>query len=265
MIEHSRSSSALPDPWLTLGIGVVLAFLAVLLVDHPLLPWIRGEEFGRSPLWQRITHIGRSDWFLIASGVAAIIFFFLRVQKPALSMLFAFAAVAATGIAVNVFKVMIGRARPAIAGDEMPWAAAPFSFSGYAYASMPSGHACTSGAIAASLVVLLPRFRHLWWLLAVPVACSRVVVGVHYVSDVILGFALGVAGTRLLEHYWLRYRWFGTHQLALERPRWVPDWLAPEPGELRRVAGRAGDSAWRLLGAGARGIHQGWKRLTANP
>ena len=68
--------------------------------------------------------------------------------------------------------------------------------------SMPSGHAATSFAGAVILTYLLPRGAPLFFLLAAAIAFSRVYVGVHYVSDVLvgalLGTAVGLAGIGLL-------------------------------------------------------------------
>jgi undecaprenyl-diphosphatase len=68
--------------------------------------------------------------------------------------------------------------------------------------SMPSGHAATSFAGAVILTYLLPRGAPFFFLLAAAIAFSRVYVGVHYVSDVIvgalLGTAVGLAGLGLL-------------------------------------------------------------------
>jgi undecaprenyl-diphosphatase len=59
--------------------------------------------------------------------------------------------------------------------------------------SMPSGHAATSFAGAVILTYLLPRGAPLFFLLAAAIAFSRVYVGVHYMSDVLVGALLGAA------------------------------------------------------------------------
>jgi undecaprenyl-diphosphatase len=59
--------------------------------------------------------------------------------------------------------------------------------------SMPSGHAATSFAGAVVLAYLLPRAAPYVFLLAVAIAFSRIYVGVHYLSDVLAGAALGAA------------------------------------------------------------------------
>lgn len=64
--------------------------------------------------------------------------------------------------------------------------------------SMPSGHAVSSFAVSLPLFYLTRSFISLPWrlyplLLATAIAYSRVYVGVHYPSDVIVGAVLGSA------------------------------------------------------------------------
>lgn len=61
--------------------------------------------------------------------------------------------------------------------------------------SMPSGHSATAWAVAALLVLHEGRatvWRHLWWVLAALQAVSRVVVGAHWPSDVLVGSGMGL-------------------------------------------------------------------------
>ncbi len=60
-------------------------------------------------------------------------------------------------------------------------------------ASFPSGHATQAFAAAAAIVWLVPSLRVPALVLAALVAASRVVLGVHYASDVIVGALVGLA------------------------------------------------------------------------
>jgi membrane-associated phospholipid phosphatase len=106
-----------------------------------------------------------------------------------------FTAVTGLGMAVlgPVTKAVVDRARPVV---ELPVVDPPSN------ASFPSGHALTS-LVTWGLLLLLtlpavrPRVRP--WLVAgaalvvLAVGFSRLALGVHYVSDVLAGWALGVA------------------------------------------------------------------------
>lgn len=68
--------------------------------------------------------------------------------------------------------------------------------------SFPSGHA-TSGFMAATLLAdRSGRWRPVWYGLAVIVAASRVHVGIHHASDVIVGALVGTALGRIVLRIW---------------------------------------------------------------
>ena len=93
----------------------------------------------------------------------------------------------------DLLKPVFGRARPCQTLQELRLLVrCPHSF------SMPSGHAISSFAAAAALFYLPRYFVPLsarWYpvILAACVALSRIYLGVHYPSDVIVGAILGSA------------------------------------------------------------------------
>jgi undecaprenyl-diphosphatase len=95
-----------------------------------------------------------------------------------------FGSVATADVLVIVLKNAIQRPRPYVTwpADVHPWGP------GLSY-SMPSGHTAESFALATSLSIAYPH----WYIIipsyawAASVACSRMVVGVHYPTDVLAG------------------------------------------------------------------------------
>jgi membrane-associated phospholipid phosphatase len=130
-----------------------------------------------------------------------------------------------------LFKWIVGRERP-IHGIE------PFSLHFFRGGlpgllrednlSFPSGDAAWAFAMAVSLSVVLPRWRTLWWFLAVVTAVERVLESAHYPSDVTAGAALGIFSALLV---WQVFFDVGRRQ----KPRDVPGTLDSETGEPRGV------------------------------
>jgi membrane-associated phospholipid phosphatase len=108
---------------------------------------------------------------------------------------FLFLAIAASGIAVNLLKLVFTRMRPNWHGV-VP--------QGGSY-SFPSGHSVTIGAIAVVLTLRWPRFFPVALLLVALVAVNRVVSFNHHLTDVIVGLILGMLSTLVLEWGWWRY------------------------------------------------------------
>lgn len=95
---------------------------------------------------------------------------------------------AAWGLVVIV-ELLVGRPRPFIAFSKKPldhfWTPTP---------SFPSSHAAIASGLAfLTLFVGPPVVPLVFFLIAAIIASARVYVGVHYVSDVIVGFAFGGA------------------------------------------------------------------------
>ena len=63
----------------------------------------------------------------------------------------------------------------------------------WAFNSMPSGHTtiCFAGLVMVGM--LAPKYKALTWTLAIVIGLSRVAIGAHWPSDVILGAFIGMA------------------------------------------------------------------------
>jgi membrane-associated phospholipid phosphatase len=170
-----------------------------------------------------VSDLGSPTVMRVGTALLALVLWLRRARRLALWV----AATMIGGAVIDdVLKTVVNRARPVFAH---PVATAPG-------ASFPSGHAFTAtlGAGVVLLVVLplLPRRgRPVAWLLAtlVPLAVgySRIALGVHWVSDVLGGWLLGVgllAGTTAAFEGWRR-------EHALPRVSPAAEGIAPEESE----------------------------------
>ncbi|WP_298795675.1 phosphatase PAP2 family protein [uncultured Pseudonocardia sp.] len=200
----------LPDPqlsaptrmlrWLAVACVAVVAVLGLLVGVH----WAPLLDLDQTVVGSAHTAVLAQPWLLVAAqvvtaigspvavdvvtAVAAVVLLIGRRWRATVLLVVArFGELACeTGI-----KELLARARPHLAD---PVAVA----SGY---SFPSGHAAGTAAGYGALVLLaLPLMARRWRplllaagvVLSVAVAASRVLLGVHYPSDVTAGAALGV-------------------------------------------------------------------------
>jgi undecaprenyl-diphosphatase len=120
-------------------------------------------------------------WIVIGVIVAV----WLRRPLVFVAML---AAEEVSSIVDGALKDVIGRRRPPLV-DPRVHALIPLPHD----PSMPSGHAMMAFAGATFLALIYPRFRWAFFALAVGIALSRVYLGVHFPSDVVVGAVLGAA------------------------------------------------------------------------
>ena len=143
----------------------------------------------RPPRWIRVWMLAASragdGWLWWSCGLAV-----LASNDPA-----RYAAVGATALAVlagvcsfKLVKRAVGRKRPC-AIERHCWAnlLPPDQF------SFPSGHSITAFAVALSLGTFYPAALPVLLFCAGSVAVSRVLLGMHFLSDVVAGSALGAS------------------------------------------------------------------------
>jgi membrane-associated phospholipid phosphatase len=215
-----RGAPAASEPLWTAAMTrwLVTALVVALLVglaDEAIVRAVIGSRAPAVRFMAWITNIGKSQWYLVP---AAIIFLAVGFYdwshggmraKARLAFLFGqaayvFLSVACAGIFVNIVKVIVGRARPIEIDRLGAWHFDPFSF-GYSYASFPSGHSATVGAVIGVLIVWYPRWAILIVELGLFFAATRIAALAHYPSDVITGFTAGLFFSVLLAR-WLASR-----------------------------------------------------------
>jgi undecaprenyl-diphosphatase len=123
--------------------------------------------------------------------------------------------------------------RPFVGGEVDPFSYSPFLWRPD-YAGMPSGHTTTAFAAAAAIGLIWPRLRPLLWVYAPLIALSRIMVGAHYPSDVLVAAVVGVAGALLVRN-WLAARNLG---FAVGADGSVHTLPGPSFARVKKVAGR---------------------------
>jgi membrane-associated phospholipid phosphatase len=110
--------------------------------------------------------------------------------------LFIFLALLISGIITQILKHIIGRPRPKYADFENILNFDFFTLNS-SFHSFPSGHTSTIFVIALCLSIIFPRIRYVLLFFASLVAFSRVVVGAHFLTDVIGGVIISVFALKL--------------------------------------------------------------------
>jgi undecaprenyl-diphosphatase len=137
-----------------------------------------------------------------ATGISllfVLVAFLLRTERMLVLRLLA--ALLVSGLSVIAGKLLIARIRP----DGLPWLTQTHSY------SFPSGHTASATVLYGFIIVLiyyrmkrgLVRIALLAGCVAVigGIGMSRIVLAVHYGSDVLAGFFLGAASLSLLWVY----------------------------------------------------------------
>ncbi len=179
---------------------ILAAGLSFLFFDRDVFWFAEGLPAGVREFFEVVTWFGRSDPYLVGSFFAFIGCCIWKRKILANRFIFVFTAIAASGILVNIIKIIFGRARPILLREGGHFGFEFFRL-GYEYASFPSGHAATVFAVAATLQLFYPRYAAFYYLLALLVGVSRIVLGAHYVSDVLVGALFGVLCTFALKKY----------------------------------------------------------------
>jgi undecaprenyl-diphosphatase len=168
--------------------------IAMAWVDVPLARWIHAHEtVPMKVLGQWLEEIGKSHWVL-GYCLIMIAISWRSMRARAWDHMQLFAAVAASGIIANIIKVIACRPRPPLLLMSGITAWDWFAFhTDFLWNSFPSGHSTTGLAIAVVASSAWPRYRAAFWTIGLAIALGRLMLDVHYLSDVIAGGMLGAA------------------------------------------------------------------------
>jgi membrane-associated phospholipid phosphatase len=163
---------------------------------------------GSTQFLRDVSQLGGTPVMIIVAVVAAV----AEYARTRTAAIFGFLTVVVGGqvVVTSLTKVLVDRARPDI-----------HRLTGFSGASFPSGHAATAAATFAAVALLVGRGRSqrvkavlaaAAAAIAVGVATTRVLLGVHWLTDVLAGLAIGWAWFAIASIA------FGGRVLAFGRP-----------------------------------------------
>jgi lipid A 4'-phosphatase len=184
----------------------LLVAISILAADRPLAFFFHARDHDLRSLFDFTGRLGLTYGYLAIFGLAFVALHWggvlPRLQQFALPLralsgvpAFLFLSIAASGIVVDVLKVFFGRSRPKLLFQSdlygftwLSWRSDHWSF--------PSGHSATIVALMTALWFLWPQHLLFYILVAAIVCMSRVVVGAHYLGDVLAAALIAVLTTR---------------------------------------------------------------------
>jgi membrane-associated phospholipid phosphatase len=107
------------------------------------------------------------------------------------------------GFAAAKLKIIFGRPPPGALLSDGVYGFHFFN-GGIGFDSFPSSHAAMAAGIASAVSIIWPTHRRVFIGLAVIVSASRFIIGAHYLSDALLGFAVGLGTVVLLQFLFSR-------------------------------------------------------------
>jgi len=196
-LAQGASAQAPPRQLQWYDAAIAVAGVSVFfLVDNPVRTYMLDNQTdGKDNAADLFRAVGEPEvWALVPAVMIGTGFVFKKPGLQRSGLRAVTSAVMAGGVAA-VFKEIIGRVRPNVAGSE-PLEFKPFSGN----VSMPSGHTAAAFGFSASLA---EDVHPLWakiglYALATGTAWSRVYNNEHWTSDVVAGAVVGITSAKLV-------------------------------------------------------------------
>ncbi len=179
---------------------LILALYSYFFIDKTLAIYFREISSNTHYIFKFLTTFGYSEYFLIPSAILFLLFYnsFLPIRNWAK---YIFVSVASSGIIVIIIKIIFARYRPIMFLENNLYGFNFFDI-GYKVNSFPSGHAATIMGGFSALAFLFPQYKLFFLIFGIIATFSRVVLDVHYFSDVLIGGLIGYITSYYLYKYY---------------------------------------------------------------
>lgn len=193
-------------------VTAVLVAISMFVLDGPMYIWTHG--IGQWGIWRFLGHVFDAKVWILVTVVVFAVYGVKRLIKTIESIknkqikfnfwdivketfvktktshaFLILSSVFCASAVVWVLKMLIARLRPVFV---MSGIIPEFDRFTWAWHSMPSGHTTVTFAGLVMIGMLAPKYKPLTWTLAIIVGASRIFIGAHWMSDVILGAFIGM-------------------------------------------------------------------------
>jgi membrane-associated phospholipid phosphatase len=207
MTQFERTYKVMKNPFLIL-LYSLLVILVWFTADKPLTVWFYPLDLNQNASWLNIFSVlGQWKYYLILLPVLGLFWRIIYVNRIyEMRSWYLLSCLVFSNAVCFLLKNSLSRARPVLFFHENLFGFYWFQFQ-HAFASFPSGHAITTAALASGLGVIFPRYFYVFACVSIMVCISRVMLLNHYLSDVLVGFYLGVLLVGMLTQFLKKKRW----------------------------------------------------------
>ena len=159
-----------------------------------------------------ITTLGDSKWYFLLSFFFLVLFYLNKNKAPkkansdlfkSIGLYFLISQIV-TGVVTQVIKHVVGRPRPNYSELDGSIVFSFFNLSSE-FHSFPSGHSSAIFAAAIVAGLFFSKIKYFFIFVASIVAFSRVVVGAHFLTDVLGGIVVAYIGTKITVMFFKKY------------------------------------------------------------
>lgn len=179
--------------WYFLCFFLLFEIFSYFYVDRTLATFI--HEHVPSSLFilaEWLTKLGKgAPYFILLPILAGFFWVIAKKRDKARDCLFLLLAITVPSLLCNLIKFTLGRTRPTLFFSEHLY---QFTFfqTRADHLSFPSGHSTLIAALMLGLSFIFPK-RWLWFMLIlIVISSTRIIVGAHFLSDVLGGIYLSI-------------------------------------------------------------------------